>query len=80
MKSCFESGNTIIKNKKIRDQISEYNQLIEKINCEKYIFSIGADSGNLHYRNFSESEKKLYTEFFQNLSIVICVENIHTTC
>tara|TARA_B100002019_G_scaffold75776_1_gene65416 strand:+ start:206 stop:1324 length:1119 start_codon:yes stop_codon:yes gene_type:complete len=64
-KVVLNLGNTIIKNKKIRDQISEYNQLIEKINCEKYIFSIGADSGNLHYRNFSESEKKLYTEFFQ---------------
>lgn len=63
-KIILNLGNTI-NDKKNLGQISEYNQTLGNIDCKKYIFSIGANSKNLNYKNFDDSEKQLYTEFFE---------------
>lgn len=45
-------------------QLNVYYNLIEDLNCKKYLFSIGAQNKTLDTRKFTEQELNIYNKFF----------------
>lgn len=57
-------------NKKVYGQLNQYYEIISKIKCKKYLFSIGAQSRSLKFRQFKQVEKQVYIRFFKQFEYV----------